>query len=1280
MRGADVFGVAWYRFRCTWGERWPGYLALVLLLGLLGGLAMGSVAAARRTQAAFPAYLASTNPSDLTVLTGLYGAAGSKGYDPATIAKIAALPGVRHVSNYEGLNVAVLGPGQNQQEQAGSQGLNGSLDGEYFTTDRVTVVQGRMADPGKANEAVIDAQGTPSPVHVGSVAPLGFFTNAQVQAGRPAKPYLTEMMKVVGKVVYSSEETQDDADVQRDGGPLFTPALTRLLARCCADFTETSVQLAPGTSVAAAEASIQPVLPKGFPIEFYVTSLTAAKAQRAIEPTSIALAVFGAIAAVAALLIAGQVIGRQLRLGAGDLGTLRALGAGPAVTTGDGLPGIVGAIVVGALLAVAVAVGLSPLAPLGSIRAVYPYPGIAFDWTVLGAGFVLFTCLLAATAVVVAYRRAPHRALARGVPSRGAGSAVVRAAWASGLPAPAAEGVRLALDPRAERGRAPVRSAILGTVLATVVLLATVTFGASLTTLVSHPALYGWNWTYALSSGVITVNHSQATAVLDHDPEVAAWTGVWFGTAQIDGVTVPVLGTDTNAPVAPPLLSGHGLQGQGQVVLGAMTLAQLHKNVGDVVTVTDGGQRPFSARIVGTATLPSMGVAATLHTEMGTGAVLPYQDIPGAAGNEPNNILVTLRPGANLAAQQKVLQTIVPANVGGVVLPVQRPAEIADYQSMGTAPVILAGALVLGALSSLLLTLMSSVRRRRKDLALLKTLGFTRRQLSATVAWQSTAAITVGAIVGVPLGIALGRALWDLFAGQISVVPQPTVPALTVVLIVAGALVTANLVALLPGWVAGRTPAAALLRAELLVFVQFGQVGRARLGAEGLLDDRVIAGAEHAPVFAGLEDLLGAADRPEVQAGPDGGRLLALGQALGRRDQEVPHPADGLVGGAELLLGAVVDRAHRLGHHQVLADEVRDAAECGVPLHVPVDQVVVLGGVPARDDPVVVGGDRGRERGDREEVRAAEPPGVRPLLRREEVAPAVLVVDRDEHSLSGAERDAGDHGMERHREGGDPHVGVAVGGGADAGVAVPVPGVVDLEPRSAVVPPELPGHGVGRVAGLIRAVVGDVVDAVPLVQVGDVGGVDVAFHRLHPVAGRMLLGGYELAGVHPVGPEVPEGRHGLTRTQVGPDDAAGFVHRVSAHPDLLAERRRLARHVHAAAFGVEGPPVVDAADRLILVAAEIQRRPAVRAVLLHQPDPPGGVPEGNQVLPEQPDPGGRAARLGDLGGQAGRRPVPAQQVAHQRPGSHPSEDLVLFCPQHSVPPMRSPPQSYQFIY
>ena len=308
--------VAWYRFQCTWGQRWSGYLALVLLLGLVGGLAMGSVAAARRTQAAFPAYLASTNPSDLTVLTGLTGPPGFAGYDPALIAKIAALPYVRHATSYAGLNVAVLGPGGTAVP--GAQGLSGSVDGEFFGTDRLTVVQGRMADPRRAGEAVIDASGTPGPVRVGMAAPLGFFTNAQMsspQSGkRTVRPYLTVDMKIVGKVVYSSEAVQDDTDTQRDGGALFTPALTRLLARCCASFTETAVQLRSGTSVAAAEGGISRLLPRGFPIEFYVTSLTAAKAERAIEPTSIAFAVFGGIAAVAALLIAGQVIGRQLRL------------------------------------------------------------------------------------------------------------------------------------------------------------------------------------------------------------------------------------------------------------------------------------------------------------------------------------------------------------------------------------------------------------------------------------------------------------------------------------------------------------------------------------------------------------------------------------------------------------------------------------------------------------------------------------------------------------------------------------------------------------------------------------------------------------------------------------------------------------------------------------------------------------------------------------------------------------------------------------------------------
>jgi len=446
---------------------------------------------------------------------------------------------------------------------------------------------------------------------------------------------------------------------------------------------------------------------------------------------------------------------------------------------------------------------------------VYPDRGIAFDWTVLGVGAVVLIGVLSLVTVALAYRGAPHRAAPRAQRTPGRGSAAVRAAAALGLPPPAVEGTRQALDPGTGRSAVPVRSAILGAALAMIVMVATLTFGASLNTLVSHPALYGWNWTYALSAGNPTyIPRERAAALLDHDPEVAAWTGVYYATFRIDGLTVPVIGASPDAPVGPPVLSGHGLQAAGQVVLGTATLAQLGKQVGEEVTVRGGGARRSRLRIVGTATLPSFGVFGTLHTEMGVGAVLPYQLIPRAVGSQPNDILVTLRPGTNRAAARTALQRLVPAAHGGQVIPVQRPAEIVNYRSVGTTPAFLGAALAAGAVAALCLTLFASVRRRRRDLALLKTIGFTRRQLAAAVAWQSTIAVAVGTIVGVPLGIALGRFLWDLFARQISVVPEPTVPGLPVVLISVGALVLANIVAAVPGRMAGRTPTALLLRSE----------------------------------------------------------------------------------------------------------------------------------------------------------------------------------------------------------------------------------------------------------------------------------------------------------------------------------------------------------------------------------------------------------------------------------------------------------------------------------
>ena len=110
------------------------------------------------------------------------------------------------------------------------------------------------------------------------------------------------------------------------------------------------------------------------------------------------------------------------------------------------------------------------------------------------------------------------------------------------------------------------------------------------------------------------------------------------------------------------------------------------------------------------------------------------------------------------------------------VLAVQRPAEIVNYRTMGTTPALLGIGLAAGAATALGLTLIASVRRRRRDLALLKTLGFTRRQLAAVVIWQASVAAVIGIIVGVPLGIIVGRELWNRFADGDPRGPEPTVP------------------------------------------------------------------------------------------------------------------------------------------------------------------------------------------------------------------------------------------------------------------------------------------------------------------------------------------------------------------------------------------------------------------------------------------------------------------------------------------------------------------------
>src|SRR3989442_5046889 len=96
-------------------------------------------------------------------------------------------------------------------------------------------------------------------------------------------------------------------------------------------------------------------------------------------------------------------------------------------------------------------------------------------------------------------------------------------------------------------------------------------------------------------------------------------------------------------------------------------------------------------------------------------------------------------------------------------------------------------------------TLVSSIRRRRRDLAILKTLGFLRGQVSAAVAWQATTLVVLALLIGLPLGIAAGRWGWNVFANQLGVVPQPRGSFLPLLLAIPATLLLADLIALIPG-------------------------------------------------------------------------------------------------------------------------------------------------------------------------------------------------------------------------------------------------------------------------------------------------------------------------------------------------------------------------------------------------------------------------------------------------------------------------------------------------
>lgn len=176
--------MVWYRFRATIHRRWGSYLAIVLLIGLVGGVAMATIAGARRTQSSFPTFLASTNPSDLSLAVFPPGGAAGR-YSAGLTRSIEKLSDVKRVESWVQPFGVPLGPrGAPKTNTLSDLTVVGSVDGLSFKVDRPGVVEGRMADPSRTNEFVTTAAGAQlEHWSVGQVVPFGFYTAAQVEHG-----------------------------------------------------------------------------------------------------------------------------------------------------------------------------------------------------------------------------------------------------------------------------------------------------------------------------------------------------------------------------------------------------------------------------------------------------------------------------------------------------------------------------------------------------------------------------------------------------------------------------------------------------------------------------------------------------------------------------------------------------------------------------------------------------------------------------------------------------------------------------------------------------------------------------------------------------------------------------------------------------------------------------------------------------------------------------------------------------------------------------------------
>ncbi len=837
-------------------ERWLA--AIPIALAVAAGVAgtMISATAAQRTSSAYADYRARAAVGDLVI-------------NPSISTKeiadvIRALPAVEHVTS-DALFLTTFDEGAPRTRPEVESGpgsetyIIGSHDGRYVEMDRPILRSGRM--PTGPQEAVVTVETERAHgFHVGDVVPLAFW-QVSVPDGLEGEalarydtetvaPLGVEHVRIVGVVTMHDEVLPDDVfDRQRfivspdiaarydclphtppPGGTLAELAKRLLPPGCATSYRYYSLALARGDVdvkptlerfVAAANAlnasfAVAPDA-SGAPVEApqYFTIPTETRQdqdriERANRPMIAALVVLSMAAAFVSVIVVALLAVREVRRTATRQLRWHQLGVGAGMRTVAVASPLIAAIVAGSAVAVATTAAVS-VGPVGVVGVLEPDPGHELVGVAVLAG--LATALLSASAVVMICARAARRSSTAIVPA-----ASMRRSRRLPLPisSPAiGDGVRAAYGNRASL---PVIAGLATFVAAFV---AAVVFGASLTTLTSTPPAYGWPWDLAAMTGAGygDLDVDTLERLVDEEPAVVDWSVLGFlNDVSLDGEPLTTLvGLDRFTDVELTMLDGELPRASSEVALGAATAADRGLHVGDTVELGGaGGTR--SATVSGLVVFPTIGPLQAERVGAGSGVYLSAAFFDEADLKDLATFVgLDLAPDADAATIERIRERLSGLDLVGApaitYLSPIRPPEIVDVASASTVPTTVAALFALVGAIGFGFASWASVRGRRRHLAVLQTLGFTRAQVRRSVRAQSITTAVLALAVGVPVGLVAGRVLWRLFATQLGVLAVGGVARATLLATIGGcacALVTAQI----PAMVASAWRPAGGLRAE----------------------------------------------------------------------------------------------------------------------------------------------------------------------------------------------------------------------------------------------------------------------------------------------------------------------------------------------------------------------------------------------------------------------------------------------------------------------------------